>query len=232
MTMTQLSFGDMPAAHPSLRALHETPASRVLSVGAQAASNLELLAVVLRDPDAALRVLAEYPTLRDLVNAPAIEMQVLRGIGPGSIAVVKAAIELGRRAVTETDEGRPQIRTPADAADLLIPQMQHLEQEELRVILLDTRNRVIDVATIYKGSVNTTMVRVAEVLRPAIRANCPALIVAHNHPSGDPSPSPEDVALTREIIQAGKLLDLEVLDHLTIGRQRFVSLKERGLAFE
>ncbi len=230
--MEQLVFGNMPKSEPSLRALHETPASRVLSVGAQAASNLELLAVVLRDPDTALRLLAEYPALRDLFNAPEIELQTVKGIGPGSVAVVKAALELGRRLTTETDKDRPQIRCPADAAGLLMTQMSHLEQEDLRVMLLDTRNRVISIETIYKGSVNTSMVRISEVLRPAIRANCPAMIVAHNHPSGDVSPSPEDVAVTKELIQAGQLLDVEILDHLVIGRQAFVSLKELGLAFE
>ena len=107
-------------------------------------------------------------------------------------------------------------------------EMSLLEQEQLRVMLLDTRNRVVATPTIYVGSLNTTMIRISEVFRE----NCAALIVVHNHPSGDPSPSSEDVAVTREIIDAGKLLDIEVLDHLVIGQQQFVSMKERGLAFE
>jgi DNA repair protein RadC len=230
--MEQLVFGNMPKSEPTLRVLHETPAARVLSAGAQAASNLELLAVVLRDPDTALRLLAEYPALRDLFNAPEIELQTIKGVGPGSAAIVKAALELGRRLTTETDQDRPQIRCPADAASLLMAQMSHLEQEELRVMLLDTRNRVIDIVPIYRGSVNTSMVRIAEVLRPAIRANCPAMIVAHNHPSSDVSPSPEDVAVTKELIQAGQLLDVEILDHIVVGRQKYASLKELKLAFE
>jgi DNA repair protein RadC len=106
-----------------------------------------------------------------------------------------------------------------------------LEQESMRVILLDTRNRVQAIQTVYQGSLNTTMVRVSELFREAVRANCAAIIVAHNHPSGDPSPSPEDVAITKDIVAAGKLLSIDVLDHLVIGRQRFVSLKERGLGF-
>jgi DNA repair protein RadC len=98
--------------------------------------------------------------------------------------------------------------------------------------LLDTRNRVLDIKTIYQGSLNTTMVRIAELFREAIRGNCAAIIVAHNHPSGDPSPSPEDVAITKDVVAAGKLLSVDVLDHLVIGGQgRFVSLKERGLGF-
>ncbi len=110
-------------------------------------------------------------------------------------------------------------------------EMGLLEQEQLRVMLLDTKNRVTATETVYQGSLNTSLIRVGELFREAIRANCAALIVLHNHPSGDPSPSPEDVAVTRQIVQAGQLLDIEVLDHLIIGRQRFVSLKERGLGF-
>ena len=107
-----------------------------------------------------------------------------------------------------------------------------LEQEQLRVILLDTKNRLLATPTIDEGSLNTSLIRVGELFREAIRTNCASLIVLHNHPSGDPTPSPEDVAVTRQIVDAGKLLDVDVLDHLVIGRQRFVSLKERGLGFD
>jgi DNA repair protein RadC len=110
-------------------------------------------------------------------------------------------------------------------------EMALLEQEHLRVMLLDTKNRVLETPTVYIGSLNTSLIRVGELFREAIRANCASLIVLHNHPSGDPTPSPEDVAVTRQIVEAGQLLDVEVLDHLIIGRQRFVSLKERGLGF-
>jgi DNA repair protein RadC len=145
---------------------------------------------------------------------------------------IKAAFELGRRLLLSAPDERPQIRAPADAANILMSDMSLLEQEQLRVMLLDTRNRVLATPVVYVGSLNMTMIRVSEVFREAIRQNSAAIIVAHNHPSGDPSPSPEDVAVTREIITAGRLLDIEVLDHLVIGQQRFVSLKERGLAFE
>ena len=110
--------------------------------------------------------------------------------------------------------------------------MMYLEQEHLRLILLDTRNYVIDTPTLYIGSLNTSMIRIGEVFRDAIRRNAAALIAAHNHPSGDPAPSPEDVNVTRQIVQAGKLLDIDLLDHIIIGRQRYVSLKERGLGFD
>jgi DNA repair protein RadC len=109
--------------------------------------------------------------------------------------------------------------------------MSALPQEHLRVVVLDTRNRLISIEKIYVGSLNSSMVRVGELFRPAIQRNAASIIVVHNHPSGDPTPSPEDVTLTKAIVQAGKLLDIEVLDHLIIGQGRFVSLKERGLGF-
>jgi DNA repair protein RadC len=110
-------------------------------------------------------------------------------------------------------------------------EMSALEQEELRVLLLDIRNRVLDTVTVYRGSINSSQVRVGELFRTAIRRNAASIIVIHNHPSGDPTPSPDDVAVTRAMTQAGKLLDIEVLDHLVIGHGRFVSMKDRGLGF-
>jgi DNA repair protein RadC len=111
-------------------------------------------------------------------------------------------------------------------------EMMFLEQEELRVVILDTRNRVLSTPTIYRGSLNTSVIRVGELFRAAIRSNAAAVIIAHNHPSGDPAPSPEDINVTRQLVKAGKLLDIDVLDHIVIGRQKFVSLKERGLGFD
>ncbi|MCA9869972.1 MAG: DNA repair protein RadC, partial [Anaerolineae bacterium] len=145
---------------------------------------------------------------------------------------IKAALELGRRLLVTAPHERPQMRSPADAANLLMAEMSLLPQEHLRTVLLDTRNRVLSIPTIYVGSLNTAQVRVGEMFREAIRANCAGMIVVHNHPSGDPTPSPEDVQVTRMIVEAGSLLNIDVLDHLIIGRQRFVSLKERGLGFK
>lgn len=126
---------------------------------------------------------------------------------------------------------RPQINSPAAAADLLTPFLGPLDHEELWVIDVDTRNRVKSLVVVYKGSVNSSQVRVGEVFRQAVAENAPALLLAHCHPSGDPTPSPDDVAVTRAIVQAGKLLDIDVLDHLIICSSRFVSLKERSLGF-
>jgi DNA repair protein RadC len=110
-------------------------------------------------------------------------------------------------------------------------EMGFLEKEELRAVLLDTKNFVHRIAPVYAGSLNAAVIRVGEVFRDAVRANCAAIIVVHNHPSGDPAPSPEDVRVTEQLVEAGKLLDIAVLDHVIIGRNRFVSLKERGLGF-
>jgi len=217
----------------------ERPRERLLEYGVGALSTAELLAIILRtgtrDENVILlahRLLARFGNLAGLVQANMAEMVAERGLGPAKVAQLKAALELGRRMLVESPEERPQIRAPADAANLVMTEMGVLEQEQLRVILLDTKNRVLSTPTIYVGSLNTSMIRVGELFREAIRANCASLIVVHNHPSGDPTPSPEDVAVTRQIVEAGKLLDIDVLDHLIIGRQRFVSLKERGLGFE
>jgi DNA repair protein RadC len=179
----------------------------------------------------AQRLLVKFGGLGGLARASTSELCAEKGLGEAKVAQLKAAFELGRRLLVESPDERPTITSPADAANLLLGEMGLLEQESMRVILLDTRNRVQAIQTVYQGSLNTTMVRVSELFREAVRANCAAIIVAHNHPSGDPSPSPEDVAITKDIVAAGKLLNIDVLDHLVIGRQRFVSLKERGLGF-
>lgn len=216
---------------PTLKALRETPAIRINSVGPSAVSTCELLGALLGNPDTALELLNRFQTIGNIARASTFELQDVLGMGASSVAKVKAAFELGRRLVCQDPDVRPAITSPADAANLLMGEMSLLEQEEMRVILLDTRNKVIAIQSIYKGSLNTTMVRVGELFRDAIRGNCAAIIVAHNHPSGDPSPSPEDVAITKDIVNAGRLLSIEVLDHLVIGHNRFVSLKERGLGF-
>ena len=231
--MKPLPNSSVSAGAPSLRVLREAPTERVLQ-DSSAASLLEVLGALIGDPDAALRLLSVFPTLRDIQQARPTELAAINGLGPRRIAVLKAALEVGRRLLSAAGSDRPQIRSPEDAAQLLIPEMNLLEQEQLRVVLLDTRMRVIAMPVIYVGNLNSTIVRTAEVFREAIRQNASALIVVHNHPSGDCGASPEDVAITRNIIEAGQLLDIEVVDHLIIagnGGHTFASLKERGLAF-
>ncbi|MGQ9625408.1 MAG: RadC family protein [Anaerolineae bacterium] len=226
--------------HPTIKELpsEERPRERLMRYGAGALSNAELLAIILRvgvggENVLALsaRLLARYGSLDGLARAGFDELCAEKGVGEAKSAQLKAALELGRRLLISSPEERPQVRSPADAANLLLLEMGLLEQEQLRTILLDTRNHVLGIPTIYIGSLNTSVVRIGELFRQAIKANCAAIILVHNHPSGDPTPSPEDVHLTRQVIEAGKLLDIEVLDHLIIGRQRYVSLKERGLGF-
>jgi DNA repair protein RadC len=228
------------AYHVTMRALPEgeRPRERLRDHGPHALSTAELLAIILRVGveganvlDVARSLLAEFGGLAGLMQADFATLCRVKGMGEAKVAQLKAALELGRRVLATSPEQRYQIRSPADAAGLLMLDMAFLEQEHLRVLLLNTKNHVIGSPTIYKGSLNSNVVRVGEIFREAIRQNCAAIIVAHNHPSGDPTPSPEDIAVTREIIQAGKLLDIDVLDHLVIGHNRYVSLRERGLAF-
>jgi DNA repair protein RadC len=115
---------------------------------------------------------------------------------------------------------------------LWMSEMGLLDQEELRILLLNTRNEIVKRATIYRGSVSSAQVRPAEVLREAVRANLPSMVVVHNHPSGDPSPSPDDIALTRRLAEGAELLSIDLLDHIVIGRGRFLSMREQRLGFE
>ncbi|HEY3310359.1 MAG TPA: DNA repair protein RadC [Anaerolineales bacterium] len=216
----------------------ERPRERLAALGPQALSNSELIAILLRvgvpgenAVQVGQRLLQEFHGIRGLHRAPFEELCAQHGIGQAKAAQIKAAIELGRRLPLEFPEERPVINSPKDAADLVQYEMSALEQEHLRVLLLDRRNRVMEVTEIYRGSVNSSQIRVGEIFKEAVRKNASGVIVIHNHPSGDPTPSPDDVAVTRAIIQAGKLLDVDVLDHLVIGVNRWVSLKERGLGF-
>jgi len=226
--------------HPTIKDMPvgERPRERLQHYGAGALSTAELIAILLRSGVAgesvlhlAERLLARYGGITGLAQASFAELCQEKGIGPAKVTQIKAALELGRRLLVASPQERPQVRSPADAANLLMLEMSLLAQEQMRVILLDSKNRVLAIPTIYQGSLNTSLVRVGELFREAIRQNCAAIIVVHNHPSGDPTPSPEDVLVTKQIVEAGKLLDIEVLDHLVIGRQRYVSLKERGLGF-
>ena len=218
---------------------NERPRERLEHVGAQAVSTAELLAIILRTGSGgenvlrlAERILHRFSDLTGIARATLAELQEVRGVGPAKAIEIKAALELGRRLTSQMPEERPRITCPGDAANLLMSEMSLLEQEHLRVLLLNTRNEVLRVHTAYIGNINSSVVRMAEIFKPAIRENAAGLIVVHNHPSGDPSPSAEDVRVTREMDKAGKLLHIEVIDHIIIGHHRFVSLKERRLGFD
>ena len=219
-------------------AISDRPRERLAEVGAQALSNSELLAILLRTGiqgenavHIGQRLLNHFGGIRGLHSASFSEVCAQKGIGPAKAAQIKAAIELGRRLQVASPEEKPSIGHPKDAADLVMYEMGALDHEELWVLLLDTRNRVLSVDKIYKGSLNASTVRIGELFRQAIQRNAASLIVVHNHPSGDPAPSPEDIKLTKVVVQAGKMLDIEVLDHLVIGHGCFLSLKEKKLGF-
>jgi len=214
--------------------LRDKPAYRV-SVNTAACSLAELLAAVVggaQQIEIAEGLLAHFSgDVQRIYKASVTELASVYGIGQQTAVRLKAALALGLK-LHEPSEERPVINSPADAAALVQFEMSLLEQEYLKVILLDSRNRVIAIVEVYHGSVNNSQVRVGEVFKPAIQRLAPAMIVVHNHPSGDATPSPDDVAVTRAMVQAGKLLDVCLLDHLIIGGAgRFVSLKERGLGF-
>jgi DNA repair protein RadC len=224
----QPTVNDLPAK--------ERPVNRLIQYGPGALSTGEVLAVIIgggQQLQLANTLLAHYDGLTGVARAAHGELtnNGFDGIGDVTAARIKAAFELGRRLLISSPTDKPQVKSPADGANLVMSEMSLLEQEHLRTILLDSKNHVIKVHTVYVGSLNTSVVRVGEIFREAIRLNCAALIVVHNHPSGDPTPSPEDVKVTELIVQAGQLMDIEVLDHLIIGQQRYVSLKERGLGF-
>lgn len=157
------------------------------------------------------------------------ELVDLLPIGARRAATLVAALELGRRAATAWPAEGWRIRTPADLAERLVPAMGHLPREELRSVLLNTKNAVTGMVTVYAGNLAGSPVRVGEVFRDAVRRHAAALVVVHNHPSGDPAPSPEDLRITRELVEAGRLLDIELVDHLVIGHGRWVSLRALGV---
>ena len=151
------------------------------------------------------------------------------GIGRTKAAQIKASFELGRRLMQTPTEKHPQVKTPADMANLLIPRMRFLEREELWLMLMNARSRVTRIQTLYKGNLNSLAVRVNEIFAPAIQQNAFSIAIAHNHPSGDPTPSTEDIHFTRQLVKAGQLLQIKLEDHIVIGDNKYVSLRERGL---
>ena len=217
----------------------ERPRERLLAAGAQTLSNSELIAILLRTGVAgesalhlAARLLSERRGLRGLAQASAAELSSVKGISAAKACQLLAALELGRRGASLLPADRPVIRTPEDVDRLLRAELASLAQEKLCVLLLNTKQELLRVQEVYRGTVNTASVRVAEVLRPAVKENCPNLIVVHNHPSGDPDPSPEDVRVTRRLVRSAAAMDIDLNDHVVIAARGFVSMQRRGLGFE
>ena len=239
--MTAERAADRNGAGPTVREMpsEERPRERLATYGARHLSNTELIAILLRTGSAgenvisqSSRLLSRFDGLRGLGKATYADLCAERGISEAKSCQILAALELGRRFVSLAPEERATINCPEDVVNLLSAEMSALEQEHLRVLLLNTRNEVMGIEEIYIGNVNSSVVRPAEVFRPGIRANATSLIVVHNHPSGDPTPSGADVSITRDLVDAGKLLGMDLLDHLVIGSgQRYVSMKEARLGF-
>jgi DNA repair protein RadC len=227
-----------PRTRPALPST-ERPRERLQQRGPSGLTSAELIALIWSTGargrtavDVATDALSRYDGLTSLARATDIELEAIPGVGSARAAQLLAAFELGRRLMADWPAGRWQVRSPGDVADRLILQMGRLEREELRVVLLNARNVVLRVATVYAGNVSSSLVRVGELYRDAVRLNAVGVILVHNHPSGDPTPSSDDLHLTAEALAAGRLLDISLLDHLVIGHDAYVSLRDRGIQFD
>ena len=211
---------------------------RLIQLGAPTLSSSELLALTIGTPHSTEpfrvveRLLAVCDGAHGLSRVSTADLVEIEGIGIAKATQLKACIELGHRLTLAYPLNKQLIKTPSEMASVLIPRIGHLEQEEVHTVCLDTRNRVIATDMIYKGTISSANMRISEIFRQAIRHNAGSIIVAHNHPSGDSSPSADDIYATKEIVRAGKLLGIEALDHLVIAGNTYTSLKERGLGFE
>ena len=223
----QVKLKDVPKA--------ERPRERLLKYGATHLSNKELIALLLGSGtrsesvlDLANRVLMHFEGLKLLRNATIEELTAIKGIGPARGVIMLAALELGERLTKYKPTERYVIRSPEDGADYVMEEMRTLDQEHFIALFLNTKNQIIHSQTIFIGTLNSSVVHPREIFREAVRRSSASLIVAHNHPSGDPTPSPEDINVTKRLVEAGKIMGIDLLDHLIIGDNKFVSLKEKG----
>jgi DNA repair protein RadC len=217
----------------------ERPREKLRLRGATSLSTAELLAIILSTGlkgetviEVAQRLLVDHDGLNGLARSDFETLCSIRGLGEAKASKLQASLELARRLSASQPQDRPQIKSPEDVFLLIGSEMALLEQEQLRVLLLDTKNRVIRTVIVYQGSVNSAQIRVAELFRDAIRANAPSIVLVHNHPSGDPEPSRADAHVTAEACRAGELLGIEIIDHVVIGDSRFCSLRREGMGFQ
>lgn len=212
------------------------PRERLHQFGPEILTNKEILAILLRTGskgenvlELAERILTETGGLVGLARLSVYELEHVHGIGPAKAAQVKAALELGKRSVCADPATRPVINSPADVADLVMEEMRGLDREHFRIMYLSTRNNVLGISSVSVGSLNSSIVHPRECFKEAIRRNANTIILLHNHPSGDPSPSREDMDITKRLAEGGRILGIEVLDHVIIGDKKYVSLKEQGI---
>jgi DNA repair protein RadC len=214
---------------------NERPRERLLHQGAASLSNSELLAIQLRigtQERSALGLaellIARLGGLRGVATATVEELSRVKGIGPAKAAEILAAIELGRRVHMMVPEDRPTICSPQDVVNLLQSELRDASKEHFKSLLLNAKNQVVKVCTVSVGTLDSSLVHPREVFKDAINASAAAIIVAHNHPSGDPAPSAEDRRITQRLFEAGELLGIDLLDSVIIGDGRWVSLKQLG----
>ena len=228
------------AAYRTIRELasDERPREKLIAHGASVLSNAELIAIVLSSGlkgenvlDLARRILDEQGGLAGIMRADVRALQMTRGLGPARAAQVAAAVELGRRAGEVSATERRLMDTPEAVFAFIGPRMLGKTREELYVIALDTKRRLVGAAVALKGGISSIQLRPADVFREAMLLDAHSVVLAHNHPSGDPAPSPQDVAVTKDLVAAGELLGIEVADHVVIGGDRFVSLRRDRLGF-
>lgn len=211
------------------------PRERLIRDGERSLSDHELLAIILRTGtkdetalELAQRLIYHFGGLQGLCRCSLAELAKVKGVGMAKACQIKAAIEIGRRAFENSRSEKITIHSPSDVARLVMSQMRYLDREHLKAILLNSRNVVLDIVTVSVGTLNASLAHPRECFKEAVRQSAAAVVFVHNHPSGDPSPSPEDISLTHQLVEAGKVLGIEVLDHVIIGDGTFVSLKERG----
>lgn len=228
----------MTSRRPTIKELplSERPRERLLSEGAFSLSDADLLAILIRSGtkddtaiDLANRVLVVAGGLAALPRCGGDELMKIHGLGPAKVVTIQAAVELAVRISNRLRFETITVSSPGDAAGLVMEKLRHELREHFCVVMLDTKNKVLGVEDISIGSLNTSLVHPREVFRPAIRKASAGIVLIHNHPSGDPLPSREDIDVTKRLLEAGKLLGIEVLDHVIIGDGRYVSFREKGL---
>lgn len=226
---------------PAYRAIREwredeRPRERLLRYGAETLSDAEVLAILIGSGtrgfsalDVARELLQRFGNLTELSRRDVSELRAVRGMGTVRAVVLSAAFELVRRIQAEPFTARRVIRSPEDVARMYIPRLRSARTESFRVLLLNAANQIIREVVVSEGTLTASLAHPREVFRLAITESAAAVILLHNHPSGNTEPSPEDIALTRQLVQAGKLLDIPVLDHIIIAGEAYVSLRERGV---
>ncbi len=217
--------------------LSERPRERLIKLGAEALSAQEILALILgrgiKDESVmvtAQRLLSEFGNLKGVANASIEELSKIRGIGVAKATQLKAAFELSKRLEAYPDSGKKAvIKTPEDVVEQVKSRLKGKKKEHFLALFLDTRNQLIGIAPISVGSLDASIVHPREVFKEALSATAASVIFAHNHPSGDPQPSEDDIALTKRLVQAGEIMGIEVLDHIIVGGTSYISMKAKGL---